>query len=297
MRWWIYQKERFPIVAHGPLIAAFSSCAVSFSALLLGDGLPSWRAYLVAFATCFLFFLQLRIADEFKDQEEDARYRPYRPVPRGLIKLRELGVLFIIAAATQLALALWFFPPLALVLLAAWLYLALMSVEFFARSWLKARPLTYLWTHMLIMPIVDFYATATHWLPTGEKPLTGLAFFLAASFTNGVVIELGRKLRQPADEEEGVETYSVLWGRTRAAWIWWTMLLATVVFASLAALQIDWLSPVLFSLTLLLVVAAVLVGRFSGHGLSGKVLENFSGLWTLVLYLSLGIVPLLVKSF
>ena len=23
-RWWIYQKERFPIFGHGPLIAAFS---------------------------------------------------------------------------------------------------------------------------------------------------------------------------------------------------------------------------------------------------------------------------------
>ena len=55
------------------------------------DSWPEWRGLVVAFVTCFLFFLQLRIADEFKDFEEDTRYRPYRPVPRGLVTLRELG--------------------------------------------------------------------------------------------------------------------------------------------------------------------------------------------------------------
>ena len=38
-RWLVYQKERFPLLAHGPLIAAFSACAVSFSSLLRGAGL------------------------------------------------------------------------------------------------------------------------------------------------------------------------------------------------------------------------------------------------------------------
>ena len=57
----------------------------------------------MAFATAFLFFLQLRIADEFKDFEEDSRYRPYRPVPRGLVRLRELGWLGAAAACLQLA--------------------------------------------------------------------------------------------------------------------------------------------------------------------------------------------------
>jgi 4-hydroxybenzoate polyprenyltransferase len=33
----------------------------------------------------------------------------------------------------------------------------------------------------------------------------GLFWFLAASFCNGVVIEIGRKIRAPAQEEEGVD--------------------------------------------------------------------------------------------
>src|SRR5580658_10731690 len=106
-RWWIYQRERFPVFAHTPIIAAFSLSAVSYSALIRGaHHLPAWQPCVVAFASSFLFFLQLRIADEFKDFEEDSRYRPYRAVPRGLVTLRELGVLGAGAAAIQLVLGL-----------------------------------------------------------------------------------------------------------------------------------------------------------------------------------------------
>ena len=82
-RWWIYQRERFPIFAHGLLIAVFSFSAISFSQLLRGRlQLPPIETMLVAFISAFLFFLQLRIADEFKDYKEDLLYRPYRPLPR-----------------------------------------------------------------------------------------------------------------------------------------------------------------------------------------------------------------------
>ena len=128
-RWWIYQKERFPLLGHGPLIAAFSACAVSFSALLRGAPAPGWQMFLTAFGVCLLMFLQLRIADEFKDAGDDARWRPYRPVPRGLVTLGELRVLFIFAALVQTGLVLALEVRLMMVLAIAWSYLVLMSVE------------------------------------------------------------------------------------------------------------------------------------------------------------------------
>ena len=86
---------------------------VSYSSLLRGYTLiPDGKALIVAFVTTFIFFLQLRIADEFKDFADDLRFRPYRPVPRGLISLRELGVVGVIGALIQLLLALWLSPSL-----------------------------------------------------------------------------------------------------------------------------------------------------------------------------------------
>jgi 4-hydroxybenzoate polyprenyltransferase len=299
-RWWTYQRERFPLLAHGLLIAAFSSSAVCFSAQLrgAGGGLPPAPVFAVAFVSCFLFFLQLRVADEFKDFEEDSRYRPYRPVPRGLVGLRELGGVFAVAAVVQLAAALVLEPLLALILVVAWSYLALMGVEFFARDWLVARPVTYLWTHMLIMPIVDFYATACDWLPAAGRPPAGLAWFLAASFANGVVIEVGRKVRPAVDEEEGVRTYSALWGPRRAAWAWASAVATTLVCAVLAARAIGFVPPLLAVLGLAALGAVALAATFRGTAPAGAGtrFETFSGAWTIALYLMLGLVPVLTRA-
>lgn len=291
-RWWIYQNERFPLHAHGPLIAAFSACAVAFSSLLRGAPPPGWQAYLTAFGVCLMMFLQLRIADEFKDAGEDARWRPYRPVPRGLVKLSELRGLFCIAAGVQISLVLIFDIRLLLVLAIAWSYLALMSVEFFCRDWLKARPVIYLLSHMGIMPLVDFFGTACEWLPHGSSAPSGLGWFLTASFCNGIVIEIGRKLRQPTAEEEGVETYSRLWGKSGGAAVWLAAMLATLGCAGMAATRIGFARPVVTGLGIVLVIAVAMMPCYIRGNLPGRRIESLTGMWTLALYLLLGLVPL-----
>lgn len=294
-RWWIYQQERFPLAAHGPLIAAFSACAVSFSALLRGAPAPGWQMFVTAFGVCLLMFLQLRIADEFKDADEDARWRPYRPVPRGLVTLGELRGVFILAAFVQTALVLALDARLMIVLAIAWSYLALMSVEFFCRDWLKRRPAIYLITHMGIMPLVDFFGTACEWMPRGTTAPSGLGWFLAASFFNGIVIETGRKLRQSRDEEEGVETYSRLWGKAGGAGVWLAALAATLVCATLAARAIDFMIPVSAALGVVIGIALAVIPSYLKGSLAGKRIEMISAVWTLTLYLMLGLVPLVLR--
>jgi 4-hydroxybenzoate polyprenyltransferase len=299
-RWWVYQKERFPVFAHAPLVAAFSFSAVCYSSLLRGQTtLPRLAAAAVAFLTSLIFFLQLRIADEHKDFEEDLRFRPYRPVQRGLVTLRELGAIGFAGALGQLSLALILRPALIIPLAATWLYLALMSKEFFARRWLKARPLTYMLTHMLIIPMVDFYATSCDWLARGERQPSGLFWFLAASFFNGVVLETGRKIRAPEDEETGVETYTALWGRHRAAAAWMCALTLTALSALMAAKEVNFILPVSIILSALLIGAATISLRFLRKPLPSRarMFESFSGAWTLVMYLSLGAAPLILKSY
>jgi 4-hydroxybenzoate polyprenyltransferase len=298
-RWWVYQRERFPIVGHGLLIAAFSFSAVSYSALLREqDVLPGWKTVVVAFITSFLFFLGLRIADEFKDFEEDSRYRPYRPVPRGLVSLRELGVLGGLCALVQLGLALWLDPPLVWLLTVVWIYLTLMTKEFFVGEWLKARPILYLVSHMAIIPLVDLYATACDWRPVQSEPPHGLIWFLIVSYFNGVVIEIGRKVRAPKDEEPGVNTYSHLWGYRTAALVWLGAMLVTAGFALVAAHRVDFSLPVACVLAILIGSAALVVWRFVREPTVtwAKRIEALSGVWTILMYLSLGAAPLLWRA-
>lgn len=298
-RWIVYQRERFPVVAHGLLIAAFSASAMSYSALLRGrTHLPPLPMLAVGFVSSFIFFLQLRIADEFKDFEDDARFRPYRPVPRGLVSLKELLAVGVAGAAVQLGLALVIDPRLALILGGVWAYFALMTKEFFAAKWLKAHPLAYLLSHMLIMPLIDFYVTAFDWLVAGGPPPRGLAWFLAVSFLNGTVVEIGRKIRAPEDEETGVETYSALWGRARATFVWLGALLITASTAIGAALQIRFAVADAVLLVILLGGAAAVAAHFlaTERSRSGVLIEGMSGAWTLAMYLSLGVVPLALRS-
>jgi 4-hydroxybenzoate polyprenyltransferase len=295
-RWWIYQKERFPLAAHAPLILVFSYSALSYSAILRNSHhFPGLFPASVAFVTALLLFLQLRIADEFKDFDDDSRYRPYRPVPRGLIKLKELGAIFVGAGAVQLALTLWLYPPLSLLLLVVWIYLALMSKEFFIRRWLKAHPIHYLWSHMFIMPLVDFYVTGCNWMVAGAKAPVGIWWFLIISFFNGIVLEFGRKIRAPEDEEVGVDTYTALWGRRKAVAGWLTAQLCGSYCALKAASIIHFSFVVALVLTIMLTLSIVAVTRFLKTPVTknaGKI-ELLSGIWTLSMYLSLGIAPAL----
>lgn len=298
-RWWIYQRERFPLVAHGPLILAFSASAVSYSVLLRGAGArPAPISFAVAFVVSLGTFLLLRIADEFKDAEEDARFRPYRPVPRGLVKLRELAWIGVGVGALQFALAAPLGWALIALLAVTWTYFALMSREFFARRWLKARPVVYLFSHMGIMPLVDWFATGCDWVHAGTGMPRGLFWFLAASFCNGIVIELGRKIRAPAQEETGVETYSFLWGRRNAVLAWLGALTATFACAGVAAQRIHFFTTLSLVQGSLWIVALVLGFAFirGSNERRAKGIELFSGIWTLALYLTLGVVPLWIQS-
>lgn len=279
LRFWVYFKERFPLHQHAPLVAAFSFCAVSYSAHLRNQTWSAWSSFAVAFPVCLLFFLELRIADEFKDAEEDKTWRPYRAVPRGLVKLSELAILFVGCGITQLILILLLDSRLLWVLLIAWSYLIAMSFEFGAREWLTARPIAYLLSHMLIMPLVDFTATACDWMPANQHPPRGLGFFLATSFLNGLVIEVGRKIRTPQAEEKGVQTYSKLWGRERALTLWWWIVIATALAGAASLSLVN--APLVSTLIL---CAGAIACKFAGNRV-----ELFSGLWTLLLYFTLGL--------
>ncbi|HVO82860.1 MAG TPA: UbiA family prenyltransferase, partial [Syntrophobacteria bacterium] len=292
-RWWIYQRERFPVVVHGMLIAALCAGVLLFSAKARGNpDLPGLRTCAAAFVSVFLFFLQLRIADEFKDYQDDLKYRPYRPVPRGLVRLSELGRLGLASAAVQLGLALWLNPRMILPLVLVWAYMVLMSKEFFVATWLKSHPLAYLASHMVIMPLIYFYIAACDWWAAGGAMPRGLVWLLAAGFFTGTVVEFGRKIRAPHDEEPGVETYSALWGRRRAIRAWLAASALASLFILVAAGRNQFAVPMAVLLAVLLACEAASARRFlrSPARGSGKRIDRISGISTLLLHLGMGAV-------
>ena len=297
-RFYLYQKERFPFLAHGLLIAVFSFSAVSYSRICRGmeDFIPL-KVFLPGIFTTITFFLLLRISDEFKDASEDKQFRPYLPVPRGLITLKELKWIAIIVVLMQLLIQLWAFPSMLGLYALAFLYLGLMTVEFFVPNWLKKKQLIYVASHMMIIPLIDIYAAGLDWHISKAEAPHGLVFFLAVSYMNGVVIEFGRKIKPAHKEEEGVVTYSKLYGPDRAALYWIIVLLLTLALsfaASAFAGHGFWTYLVLLVLFIFCSLPAIVFMRNKREKL-GKMIESASGIWTIGMYLILGGAPMIEK--
>lgn len=298
-RLWIYQAERFLLLQHGLLIAAFSSSAVCISQLLRGQsGFPHLSTLIVAFICVFGFFLQLRISDEHKDAADDALYRPQRPVPRGLISLVELRRVGLVTMALQLLAVTSYCLPLLWLLLLVWFYLFLMWHEFGVKHWLRAHPVIYLISHMLVMPFIDLFATATDWLPSRGLPPLGLIWFILLSFFSGSVIEIGRKIKSPDQELVGVETYSALWGIRTALGVWSGALLATLICGYFTARIIHFVWPFIIVMGFLSLYVGYAIYQFSKiqDAKLARRIESMAGIWVLMIYLLLGLIAMGVHN-
>jgi 4-hydroxybenzoate polyprenyltransferase len=298
-RWRTYQSERFPLVAMGTLASVLAGSALAFSALARDAvALPAtWNA-IAAAASALLLFAQMRVLDEFKDADEDRAFRPYRPVQRGLVTLGELGWIGAVAAVVQLALALSVDARLAWLLAGVWAYLGLMASEFFVPGWLKARPLAYLVSHLPVSGGIAFYLTAFDWLPAGMGAHPALAWWAACAVGAAALLEIGRKIRAPGDEERGVVTYSAAWGRDVAIAAWYAAGAATLLAGWLAARTVGLAGP-FAALAAMLGLLAVTCGmRYLARPVRARArqIDTLSGIATLALYAGLGPLGLIVAS-
>jgi 4-hydroxybenzoate polyprenyltransferase len=293
-----YQQERFQLAGFVPLIVVFTFSSAAYSRVARGaSGFVPWGRFAIGAATALTFFFLLRVLDEHKDREVDRRFRPELPVPRGLVTLGELrsvgaAALIVVVALNALVVPVLLVP---IALVAVWA--ALMTREFFAPVWLRAHPTAYLVTHMAIMPLIDGYTTGLDWLAEGRPAPHGLVAFLAVTFLNGMVIEVGRKVRAPADEREGVDTYTRAWGVRTAPALWIALLAAS---AGTAWIALRAVGGNVFAVPLVLLGAACAApsvvfisnpGRRAAHAL-----ENASRVWPLATYLMVGALPLLRRG-
>jgi len=258
------------------------------------------------FIIVFMFFFQLRITDEFKDYEEDLKYRAYRPVQRGIISLKTLGKIGIVTVIIQIMLAHVIDPEIIYFMIFVWIYMFLMAKEFFIKKWLTKRILIYALSHVVIMVFITLVIVeATQYIvPKNifdvfilQRYRHNIDFALIPLFTlnylNGIVLEIGRKTRRADEEEHGVQTYSKLWGRKKAVVIL-SLLFVIEYFLVILGLAHTYEKYFFFgglTLFVLLIVSIYFMVKFLKKDLSGKIVETVSGLWIIFSSVSLGLLP------
>jgi len=333
----IYLNERFPLGKNSFFVLIFTLSGYIYAGLLYNskiiksilskevnrvplfwgkeiDKVPIiWYKLFPLFIIIFMFFFQLRITDEFKDYEEDLKYRPYRPVQRGIISLKALGKIGIATIIIQIILAHVINPKLIYFMLLVWVYMFLMTKEFFIKNWLTERILIYALSHVVIMIFITLvivkgtgYILESHFLETlylslekYEKNIfIGLISLFALNYLNGIVLEIGRKTRRADEEEHGVQTYSKLWGRKKAVII---LSLLFIIEYLLVILGLTHTYKEYFffgglTLLVILVVSIYFMVKFLKKDLSGKIVETVSGLWIIFSSMSLGLLQYFIFS-
>jgi len=299
-RFFKYQKERFPFLLYLLIISVFSFSAISYS--LLSRQVQQFIT-LDSFALCvfnaIIVFFLLRVSDEFKDQEDDSKFRTYLPVPRGLISLHELRWIGLCTIVLQFIVTAFYEPKVLILLFGVYSYLFLMYNEFFVKTWLKKHQFWYVVSHMMIIPIVDVFASGFDWFLKGESAPLGMLLFFAVSFFNGLTLEIGRKIKSPENEEIGVLSYTHQVGTFGAIYLWMAMLLVTFLLSCYACYYVN--HPFFYYIILLFVFLLALIPAFlflkRPNQKSAKGIEYLSSLWTLNMYLIIGGFPMLTQMF
>lgn len=296
-RLWIYQSERFPLKKTAPLLAVFSAASICASATLAGRELPGIGAFMAGFVIAMCLFFQMRVCDEVKDFEDDLKYRPDRPIQRGLVSLRMIvGIgLFTVPVAALVA-WLWH-PPMLWLLAIVWVWLAAMTFEFGVPAFLKSRPILYLLSHMAIMPLIDVFLTGLEWLPSSGAS-SHLWLFIALSFINGCILEIGRKLWVPLNEIEGVQTYSGLWGPQTASIVWFACIVGSFILLCGIGHVTNTLRVVAGLGSLCVIFCGLRVAKYlrTQTPEAQDEMDTAAGLWVFACYAIAGFVPMIVKA-
>ena len=327
----IYLNERFPLGKNSFFVLIFTLSGYIYAGLLYNskiiksilskevnrvplfwgkeiDKVPIiWYKLFPLFIIIFMFFFQLRITDEFKDYEEDLKYRPYRPVQRGIISLKALGKIGLATVIVQIILVHFINPKLIYFMLLVWIYMFLMTKEFFIKNWLTERILIYALSHVVIMIFIilvivkgtgyilqdHFSETLYLLLEKYEKNIfIGLIPLFALNYLNGIVLEIGRKTRKANEEEHGVQTYSKLWGRKKAVFILCILYVIEYIFVlfGLSNINKEFFLVGQLILTITLILSVYFMIKFLKKDLTGKIPENISGIWILISSMNMGLI-------
>ncbi len=322
----IYLNERFPLGKNSIFVLIFTLSGYIYTGLLYNSKIINqifskeikvpmpWHKIVALFIIIFMFFLQLRITDEFKDYEEDLKYRAYRPVQRGVITLKALGKIGIATVIIQIILAYIIDFKIIYFMIIVWFYMFLMAKEFFIKEWLTKRILIYALSHVVIMIFITLViVNATQYIVLGEAEnifkFVALQWYrhnidialiplFTLNYLNGIILEIGRKTRRADEEEYGVQTYSKLWGKKKAAVIL-SLLFAVEYFLVILGLSYTYEKYFLFSglvLLIILIISIYFMIKFLKKDLSGKIVESVSGLWIVFSSMGLGLLPYFVFS-
>ena len=283
LRLWAWAKERFPLVN---IFASFLLVA------LIGSFLEKtiWASlWFVSGLGIYLIFLLLRVLDEHKDFYDDSVNYPHRVLQRGLVHLSHLKILGLFAFTAVLALT---FLKGNTITIISWfvmmIWALLMTYEFFCHQWLKSKLFLYSLSHMLILPLMVFWAGSL--LKKDILSFTELPFLLLLIFFHGLTYEVIRKVKGKEEELEKELSFSKTWGVKKSSFVISCLLTISLALSYVLisnSLNHSILAYTTIGLAFLLNQITTLKYRKKPCSQSRKANEGANALYSLLTYLTL----------
>lgn len=286
---WSWSKERFPAInLFSSFILYFLVAAAVRSEAVSGVYLV-WEDIFAALALYF-HFLVLRVLDEHKDYSRDLITHPQRVLQRGLVTLSQLRLLGVFAALVTLTITLLFNSQSSIVL-GAWavvmIWTLFMSVEFFCGRWLNKHLLLYSVTHMLILPMMIFWAGLMAEPASWNTPV--LMWILIFTFINGLIYEVIRKMKGKDEQIAEEPSFTKELGFTLSTSLVFILISASFL-SFVLGLRVFYTDNIVYLLpaSLMLLALAATIYKFKSTPVKKyrEMSEGLSALFVLVLYSS-----------
>jgi 4-hydroxybenzoate polyprenyltransferase len=207
-RWREFINERFPLLNHIMLITFYCGANAVVADVSVGKKPALTVNSVLSAVTILCVFLHLRIFDEIKDLEKDRTAHPERPLPRGMISVREAGRVAGAIILAEIGFGIYLGPATFLASCCVVVYSLLMYKEFFIGYWLRPRLAAYAFTHTIIscwMSLFIFSAVTGRYFWEASRDY---GVFLVANIMMFNVFEFGRKTFAREEETAVVESYS-----------------------------------------------------------------------------------------
>jgi hypothetical protein len=278
-KWAVFFKERAPIASY------FLMClGPSLSSIFINQKKFDLNI-LFTFFGLFVFFNVLRMMDEYKDYHKDVIAHPARPLPRGLIDLKE----FKVGINLGLGLMLTFNCSLYLIGLKTSFYLYslvvvhlwLMYKEFYVGEWLNKFPILYAITHQLILISLMLFSLSTIRDQALAFHRIDWVFSLSVLFSF-FTYEVCRKLDPNAHEL--LKTYRHMYGLNGVILI----VSILILFHLLTLIYFYWASPIQLIFEFLLFLVLTFLFLLKAEKIKFKLVEAFATL-NLIVFLYSGI--------
>jgi 4-hydroxybenzoate polyprenyltransferase len=210
---YLYQKERFPIVVLG---LSFLPAILSSGAVVAQGA--SITFVLIALIVSIAYLLHVRIIDEFRDYDHDLKHHKQRPISTGVISLKELKFIDLLTVIAVPLASLYSSMDALVIAVVMLLYSYFARKEFFLG--LQFRKHFYLYNavnlvQMLLLQILVYTLANPSFSFTA---LVTVHFLFTATGT--IIFEFLRKVKSPGDDGTGKDTYTWFLGLDNALLIY-----------------------------------------------------------------------------